>query len=104
MQLVFLLAIGGLAVLGGSAAAESSMQTAPDISVVIERTSAYVTNYLRELGSVVGNEISIRKVQQMDKSTRERRFVADFRTTFAGDHWIGLRQFRLVDGVEVDPM
>jgi len=78
-----------------------------EIDTVMQRASAYVDGYLKELGTIIGEEQYNQGAQWADggsKAHRERRLISDFMTVPIGDEWIGIRHVRKIDDITLDPM
>ena len=88
-------------------------QSAPSpVDTVVKRASQYVDVYMRELGSIIGEEQYNQEALWQDedmrshkiRSQRARRTVSDFLALPVGAEYIGVRHVRQVDDVTLDPL
>ena len=78
---------------------------------VVKRASVYVDGYMKDLGSIVGEERYYQEARWEDRdmdrkrlrSRRGRQLVSDILTVPVGKEWIGIRHVREVDGITLDP-
>jgi VWFA-related protein len=78
-----------------------------ETDIVIHRASAYVDVYMKQLGTIIGEEQYNQEAQWTDarsRSHRERRLISDFLTVPVGKEWIGIRHVRKVDDIALDPL
>jgi len=82
------------------------------LDVVVKRASRYVDTYMKQLGSITGEERYFQTAAWEDRDTRNRKIttsrtrqlVSDILTVPIGEEWIGIRHVRQIDDVTLDPM
>src|SRR5215468_7578393 len=84
-------------------------QAAPDLDTVIQRATAYVTQYEEELGNLIGTEDYLQNVAWKNTMSRigtiakrdQRRLSSDFLIIQVDAEWQALRKANRVDGTKV---
>jgi len=83
-------------------------QNAPDLAPVLERATAYVSQYEAELGNLIGAEEYVQNSVWLDGSNppkvmrrAQRRTSSDFLIIQVGSEWAALRKVNRVDGIKV---
>lgn len=88
------------------------LQGNPPVETVVQRASRYVDTYMKDLGSIVGEEVYVQEATWGDldlrrrplRSQRARTMVSDFLALPVGDQYVGVRHVRKVDDVPLDPL
>src|SRR5262245_15473538 len=88
------------------------LQSGPSsVDAVVKRSSQYVDTYMKELGSIIGEEQYAQDALWEDRDTRGRklkavrgrRMISDFMTLPVGNQYVGARHVRQVDDITLDP-
>jgi len=85
--------------------------TASSVDAVVKRASQYVDTYMKEFGSIIGEEhygqAAIWEDRDLEgrkiSANRTRRMVSDFMTIPVGKEYFGVRHVRQVDDITLDP-
>src|SRR5262245_15559627 len=90
-----------------------SLQSTPsELDRVVKRASVYADQYMKDFGTIAGEERYFQTAAWEDinvrgrplRSARQRSMVSDFLSLPVANTWIGFRHVREVDGVTLDPL